>query len=124
MVPAAEVIQVEMPSLGAQLSPVPDTEGSPDDTAQVPFKPPSRLDIRQTSIRDFVPCSPNSARAKRSPKTSSYQVRYGNRINSPGSLMSPKSEAGALMGAVRDETTEENAWRLRVEPRVVRDNVP
>ena len=101
-------------------------EGRPTTQAQAlpapqAFKPPSRLELRKTSIHDFVPGSPNSARAKRSPKSSSYATRYESRINSPGSLMSPHSEAAALLGAsARDESTEEAQWRMRVEPRVVR----
>ena len=115
--PSTDTIHVDLTSTGAQLSPVPDEPVG----ATEPFKPPTRLDIRKASVFDFVPSSPNSARAKRSPKSSSYATRYDNRINSPGSLMSPKSEAGALVGApARDESTDEAKWRMRVEPRVVR----
>lgn len=111
-----DAIQIEVTNTGSQLSTVPD-EPVPSD----PVQPPSRLEIRKASMHDFVPSSPNSARAKRSPKSSSYATRYEGRINSPGSLMSPKSNAAALVGAsARDESAEESRWRMRLEPRVVR----
>ncbi len=119
---SVDAIRVNMTNTGAQLSTVPDEAAA--EAPAVPFKPPRRLDIRKASKFDFVPSSPNSARAKRSPKSNSYASRYENRTNSPGSLMSPKSDAAALVGAyARDETPEAAQWRMRLEPRVVRNPV-
>jgi hypothetical protein len=49
-----------------------------------------------------------------------YTDLYTGRHSSPGSIMTPKSEALALVGAAqRDEASDANCWRQRLEPRVV-----
>jgi hypothetical protein len=52
--------------------------------------------------------------------STSYTSLYTGRHHSPGSLMTPKSEALAMVGAAqRDEATDAHRWRQRFEPRVV-----
>ena len=68
-----------------------------------------------------VPGPLRSKRSPKAPKSASYLARYGSRMGGPGSLMSPNSDAGALIGAAqRDESSDAAQWRMRVEPRAVR----
>ena len=72
-----------------------------------------------------VPGPLRSKRSPKAPKSASYLARYGSRMGGPGSLMSPNSDAGALIGAAqRDESSHAARWRMRVEPRAVRPPTP
>ena len=72
-----------------------------------------------------VPSPLRPKRSPKAPKSVTYLARYRSRMGSPGSLMSPNSDAGALIGAAqRDESSDAARWRMRVEPRAVRPPVP
>ena len=72
-----------------------------------------------------VPSPLRPKRSPKAPKSVTYLARYRSRMGSPGSLMSPNSDAGALIGAAqRDESSDAARWRMRVEPRAVRPPAP